>query len=142
MNTKLIEYNSPKHKEMINLRNKILREPLGLIFSKEDLEQEREDFLCIYEENNAIIGCCVLSHISNEQIKLRQMAVETLHHQKGIGKELLKFAEGIAKEKGYKFISLHARDIAKGFYLKNGYIPSGSTFIEIGLPHIEMKKEV
>lgn len=142
MKTKLIEYKTAEHQEMINLRNKILRAPLGLVFSNEDLEQEKNDILCVCKEGHTIVGCCVLSAIDNKTIKLRQMAVETIFQEKGIGSLLLKFVETTSKEKGYKIITLHARDIAQSFYTKNGFHSCGDTFIEIGIPHIEMKKEI
>ena len=39
MALKIIDYNSPEYKDMLALRMEILRKPLGLSFTKEDLEK-------------------------------------------------------------------------------------------------------
>ena len=141
---KIISYKSVDHKEMINLRQKILRDPLGLVFSKEDIEKEKNDCLigAYFHENNKLTGCCILGQETGNTARLRQMAVENICQKTGIGSMLLSYAEKTAINRGFSFMYLHAREVSVGFYTKNGYNIEGERFEEVGIPHFAMKKRL
>jgi len=141
MNT-IIEYGSPEYSQMVDLRTRILREPLNLSFSEQDLFRDKEDMLCGYFEKSFLKACCILSRYDTETLQLRQMAVDNTCQGKGIGNILLNFAEQKAKENRFTKIMLHARETAISFYLKNGYQIVSNKFIEVGIPHYEMIKEL
>ncbi|MDR2948568.1 MAG: GNAT family N-acetyltransferase [Prevotella sp.] len=140
METKVIISDTPDYDKMVDLRYRILREPLGLTFSPEYLEKEKNDILCVCEENSSVIGCCILTPVDNRIIQLRQMAVDNSIQKKGIGAKVLHFAEQTARERGFNRIILHARKVAVGFYLKYNYNIIGEEFTEVGIPHYEMEK--
>ena len=75
-------------------------------------------------------------------VRLRQMAVINDLQGKGIGRALMQFAENLARDRGYKKITMHARKNAIGFYEKMGYKKSGAEFEEITIPHFVMEKEL
>ena len=50
--------------------------------------------------------------------------------------------EEIAKEKGTAKVKLHGQTQAEGFYKKLGYETSSSIFMEDGIPHILMIKQL
>ena len=54
----------------------------------------------------------------------------------------MQFAENLARDRGYKRISMHARKNALGFYEKMGYRRIGEEFEEITIPHYVMAKEL
>ena len=137
-----IVYRSPGYYEMLALRYKILREPLGLNFSEDDLQREKDDVFITCCENGHIIGCCILTRLSSSVVKLRQMAVDNHWQGKQIGTNIVTFAEQHAMECGYSVISLHARKTVSAFYSKCGYTASGEGFTEIGIPHIYMEKRL
>ena len=68
------------------------------------------------------------------------MAVLNNLQGKGIGRALMQFAENIARDLGYKKLTMHARVTAVGFYEKLGYSVVGDQFIEVTLPHHSMEK--
>ena len=140
MQAKVIIFGTSDYNNMVDLRYRILREPLGLTFTPEYLEKEKDDILCVCEEDDSVVGCCILTPVDDTIIQLRQMAVDNSNQKKGVGAGVLQFAEYIAKEKGYKKIVLHARKVAVGFYLKYNYNIKGEEFIEVGIPHFEMEK--
>lgn len=143
MTWSLIPYGTEKYVEMISLRKQILRDPLGLVFTEADLARDRDDLLCgYYDEDNKLIGSCILTRIDENIAQLRQMAISSDYQGKNIGKQLLYFAEKTAIENNYKRIYLHARKTAIGFYLKVGYRTIGEEYIEVGIPHMEMTKEL
>ena len=41
MPLKLIDHNSKEYRQMVDLRYQLLRKPLGLIFTEEELEREK-----------------------------------------------------------------------------------------------------
>jgi predicted GNAT family N-acyltransferase len=123
------------------LREAVLRKPLGLSLRDEDLSSEAsETIIAAANEAAEIIGCVMLRRISDEEVKLRQMAVATAYQGQGIGLALVRKAEEIARRDGYKTITLHARDLAVPFYLKAGYSAEGEPFSEVGIPHLTMNK--
>jgi predicted GNAT family N-acyltransferase len=140
MTIKNIAYQSPEYHEMLALRYRILREPWGLNFSEEDLQREKDDIFIVCCEDRHITGCCILTRLSGEALKLRQMAVDNHRQGKNVGRNIVIFAEQYAAGHGYSTIKLNARKTAVTFYEKCGYTVSGEEFLEIGIPHFLMFK--
>lgn len=126
------------------MRDAILRRPLGLHFTEAYLSQEVDDLLigCYdgAQPGDPMVGCCILSPVDDELIQLRQMAVREELQRSGIGRELMGFAEDTAREKGFKTLMMHAREVAVAFYERLGYRVVGEQFLEVGIPHREMNK--
>lgn len=142
MALKIIEHGSNEYRSMVKLRDDILRKPLGLKFSEEELEEEKKHILIGAFEDDDILACCMLVEEDPSTVRLRQMAVLNDLQGKGIGRALMNFAENIARDRGYKCISMHARKNVTGFYEKMGYVVSGNEFIEITIPHLQMDKKL
>ena len=137
-----IEYGSCDYHDMVALRDKILRRPLGLTFSPEYLQQEISDVLIGGFEEEKIIGCCILSPVDENTVQLRQMAVDETLQGSGTGSKILAFAEQQAKANGFSELMMHARKEAVLFYEKNGYQVRGDEFTEVNIPHYEMFKRL
>lgn len=142
MPIKQIDFASKEYHQMIKLRNEILRKPLHLAFEKEELNKEENDILIGAFEEDKMLGCCLLTKIDKESVRLRQMAVQDNLQGKGIGASMMNFAENIARDNGYKKMVMHARKTAIGFYEKLGYTVIGSEFVEISIPHFIMEKRL
>lgn len=127
---------------MVRLRDQILRRPLGMQFTEEELESERNNLMMAAYEDDQMLGCCMLVAENPETVRLRQMAVLNDLQGKGVGKALMQFAENLARDRGFKKITMHARKNAVGFYEKMGYKRVGSEFEEITIPHFVMEKEL
>ena len=142
MALKLIDYGTKEYQQMVNMRNEILRKPLGLNFSNDELENEKDEILIGAFEEEKMLGCCMLIKMNNKTVRLRQMAVMNNLRGKGIGRALMNFAENIARDLGYRTITMHARKNAIGFYEKMGYKVCSDEFIEITIPHYVMEKKL
>jgi len=136
----MIDHGTKEYQQMVNLRNEILRKPLGLSFDKEELDKERDDILMGAFEDDKLLGCCLLTRMDVFTVRLRQMAVPNNMQGKGVGRALMIFAENIARDLGYKKLCMHARQTAVGFYQKLGYSISGEPFEEVTIPHYIMEK--
>jgi len=142
MPIKIIDHGSPAYEQMVQLRMDILRKPLGLHFEEEDLKNEKDDILIGAFEDDDLVACCILTKISPTLCKLRQMAVHQKMQRNGIGHAIMQFAEHVARDAGFKTITMHARKTAESFYEKIGYSTYGDEFIEVTLPHVEMRKNL
>lgn len=142
MALKILDHGSREYEQMVQLRNDILRKPLGLSFTPEELEKEKEEILIGAFDDEIMLGCCMLIKTEPSIVRLRQMAVLNNLQGKGIGKALMQFAENIARDRGFKKITMHARKSAIGFYEKLGYHVTGDEFQEITIPHVTMEKSL
>lgn len=140
MPIKIIDYGSKGYEQMIALRKEVLRKPLGLTYSEEDLEKDRHDILLGAFEEDTILACCILTRTSGDAFQLRQMAVEQKMQKNGIGAAIMSFGENIARDAGGRQIMMHARKTAVGFYERLGYSIVSDEFNEVGIPHVEMSK--
>lgn len=142
MGLKQIDHGTPEYQQLVQLRDEMLRKPLGLTFNDDELESEKSEIFIAAFDDDEILGCCVLRPLSNEKVRLRQMAVKDDQQRKGIGASIIAFAENLSRDKGYRHIIMHARITAIGFYEKFGYQISGDEFTEVNIPHLVMEKEL
>ena len=94
---------------------------LALALHPQELEEEKDNMLIAAFEDDDMLGCCMLVEENPDTVRLRQMAVLNDLQGKGIGRALMNFAENLARDRGYKILSMHARKNAIGFYEKMGY---------------------
>lgn len=142
MELKTIQHGTPEYDEMVQLRLEVLRIPLGLTFTREQLEKEKDDILLGGYIDNKLVGCCVLTPHDKDTIQLRQMAVRKDIQASGIGRQVLEYAEKVSLQKGYALLIMHARNEALGFYQKSGYEIKGEEFTEVTIPHHHMEKRL
>jgi N-acetylglutamate synthase-like GNAT family acetyltransferase len=142
MALKIIDHGTPEYRQMIKLREDLLRKPLGLGFTTAELEKEKENMLIAAFEDDDMLGCCMLVEEKPDTVRLRQIAVLNDLQGKGIGRALMGFAENLARDRGYRTISMHARKTSIHFFEKMGYRVTGNEFIEITIPHYVMEKQL
>jgi N-acetylglutamate synthase-like GNAT family acetyltransferase len=133
----------PYYSQVYDLREEVLRKPIGLSLEDEDLSTDELDTILVALHSGKVIGCVML-HTMNDPavIRFRQMAVSPHWQGKGIGTKLAIAAEELLRQKQIGKIILHARVTVADFYRKLGYTVVGGTFIEVGIPHIVMVKQL
>lgn len=140
---KVIEHNSKDYWDTVHLRELVLRQPLGMRFSAEELELENHSYhIACYDESHKIIGTAMFVPLSETKLKMRQVVVSEDWQGRGIGKELIEFAENFAQSKGYTLIEANVRQTAMGFYESMDYIKQGKEFSEVGIPHMKVEKRL
>lgn len=137
-----IVYGSAAYKESVALREEVLRKPLGLTFTDEELGREQSDYHLVCQYEGQVVGCLILVPKGPAEVKVRQVAVAPHVHGKGVGRVLATFAEDFARERGFKLMTLHARLTAVSFYEKLGYERIGEAFEEVTIPHWRMQKQL
>ena len=141
---KIINCKSEEYISELQLRNEILRKPLGLSIYFDNLSKEDKDYHVGAFLNEELVGCLVLTPLTDKEIKMRQVAVKESLQGLGIGKKLVAYSELISKENNYNKIMLNARKAVVEFYKKLGYEIIGKEFIEdsTGLLHLKMFKDI
>ena len=136
----ILPYGSPDYQSAVTLRRAVLRTPLGLDFSADDLAREAGDTHFGAWMDDDLVGAVVMTPYSPGQVKLRQMAVSPDHQGCNIGGQLLSAFEAHARSHAIGEIILAARVTAQGFYARHGYQVDGDVFSEVTIPHIRMWK--
>ena len=135
MNTASSNSNPPEQLESIKLRSELLREPLGLLFSDEELAAEIDQYhLGALDDGEVVAILLLVDEGEAGVIRMRQVAVAEDRQGQGIGHELVRFSERFAREKGYREMTLHAREGAVGFYRSMDYDVVSNRFSEVGIP--------
>lgn len=138
-----IDFGTPEYDETVQLRTKILRKPLGLEFTSEQLAKEWSDIhLGCYSQQNELLGCMIFTKVDDQTLKMRQVAVDDSVQGKGVGSFFVKASEQFALQNGFTKIEMHARETAIPFYEKLGYKKVGKRFEEVTIPHFKMEKKL
>ncbi|WIO74812.1 GNAT family N-acetyltransferase [Porticoccaceae bacterium LTM1] len=133
---------SNAYRASVRLRERILREPQGLTFMPGELQSEVDSMHLVCEKDGRVVACALLKPLNESSVRLRQMAVEESSQGLGVGRELISFAEKLARDAGFAEIVMHARTRAQGFYERLGYHAEGDEFETVGLPHRIMRKQL
>jgi len=130
-----IAHNSTEYEAAVALRASILRQPLGLSFSAEELSAESDSHHIACYVGGELVGCLVLKPLDAGRIQMRQVAVAESVKGRGIGRMMVRYAEDLARGLGYEEMLLHARETAVSFYEPLGYAKVGDPFSEVTSPH-------
>lgn len=71
-----------------------------------------------------------------------RMAVLAPERGTGVGRRLLDLLVGRAGERGYGSVELHAQVHARGFYERAGFAPYGAVYLEAGIEHVGMRRDL
>lgn len=138
---KIVDYGGDEYKKSVALREEILRKPLGLFFTQEELAIEKEHIHIAGFLGQELCATAVLVP-EGKELKMQRVATKAHLQSKGIGSVLMRFCEDYAKKHGYTSIYCHARGTAIPFYLKHQYLLEGEPFDEDGIPHHKMRKSM
>ncbi len=128
----------PLYEGELELRFRVLREPLGHTRQDVAFPFERDSLHLVAHEDGAVVGC-VLFHTENARSgRLFQMAVAA--QGRGLGAQLVRALEQALRERGVQHVHMHARASAIGFYEKLGYQVYGEPFVEVGIEHRPMQR--
>ena len=139
-----VDFGSSRYDELVELRYKVLLEPLGLKFldSFRDKEAAYLHIGCIESLDDKLVGGLILAPVNDKEIRLMQVAVDPVYQGEGIGRQLVSYAEKRAQEAGFTKIVMHAMLSVVNFYEKLGYKQEGDLFEEQGLTFAKMVKKL
>lgn len=136
-----IRHDSEHYKQSVQLRNQVLRIPIGLLLSTQDMFGEKDQLMYGYFENGIILST-VQFILKDKKAKLRQFATHIKHRNRGLGNKLYHYCESELLKLNFNEIYCHCRLEAVPFYIKNGFKITSEEFIEVGIVHVKMTKQV
>ena len=142
MEVRKINFDTMKYWEAVRLREVVLRLPLGMRFGAEELQKEKDELIiCLFDDQRRIRATNQFI-LSDKRAKMRQVSTAMSCQGKGFGARLYSESEQLLKGEGIEEIYCHARCSAKDFYLKMGFEVYSEEFLEVGIPHIKMRKRI
>jgi len=114
--------------------------PLEDEFDTYDTLDGRCEHILVYFENQPV-GTGRLRVVEGIG-KLERICILKAFRKHGLGKVIIHMLENIAKNNGLTKVKLHGQTHAEGFYEKLGYQTASEVFMEDGIPHILMVKEL
>ncbi len=75
-------------------------------------------------------------------VQIGRMAVLATHRGRGYGRALLDALVAEAQARNYPRVVLHAQTHARGFYERAGFRAHGPEFLDAGILHVEMEREL
>jgi predicted GNAT family N-acyltransferase len=88
-----------------------------------------------------VLGTCRLLFVG-PTVQLSRLAVRGDARRRGIASRLLELADAEARAGGARRLVLHAQTYARSLYERAGYEPRGRVFMESGIEHIAMEKQL
>lgn len=134
--------NSADYDQAIELRNDLLRKPLGLDLLSEDLADEANQWHFGLWRAEHLAASVTIKPISPDRVKLRQMCVAKSEQGSGLGSQLVQQVEIELLKRGVREVELAARVAVVPFYNRLGYQSVGEQFTEVTIPHQKMVKRL
>lgn len=143
IDVKTIEYGTGDYMATLELRNRVMRVPLGLSIYKEDTSFEQHARMVAAFDEETVVGVGVMT-AQGGVFKLEFLCVDTTLQGRGIGGMMLARLEEKARAEGGTRLFMDARVSASAFYRRHGYREVGEVFSldYAPVPHIVMEKEL
>jgi predicted GNAT family N-acyltransferase len=103
--------------------------------------RDHESVHIVAVEDGRVVGTCRLL-FRGQVARLGRLAVEPGDRGRGIAAAILREADRVASEGGAGRIDLHAQTYALSLYTGNGYVERGRRFVEEGIEHVAMEKQL
>lgn len=142
MEIREFDWGTPDYRTFCELRQEILRVPLGLNLYDEDLNAERNHAYVGLFNGDRLAGGAILIEHGDEVGQLRQMLVIPELRKRGLGHRIVGGVEDAARARSIRTLFLHARLIAVEFYRGCRFVAVGDEFVSHGIPHVRMEKSL
>lgn len=94
------------------------------------------------DDTSAVVGTGRLVATPDGTGRIGRMAVAGPARGRGVGAAVLAVLEGAAADAGCRRCEVHAQTHAVGFYRRAGYVALGPLFLEAGIAHLAMAKDL
>ncbi len=88
-----------------------------------------------------VLATCRLLFVGHA-VQFSRLAVRQAARRHGIAAALLDLADDEGRQAGARRLVLHAQTYARSLYEAAGYVPRGRIFMEAGIEHIGMEKQL
>ena len=140
MELRLITPDDARYPEELELRFRVLREPLGHTRADVLFPFEHQSLHLVGMRAEQLVGCVLFHPESAVGGRLFQMAIAPSFQGSGLGSILLRRLEAELMRRGLTEVHLHARSDVVGFYARHGYASYDPPYLEVGIMHQNMRR--
>lgn len=135
----------PYHNEIaaINyIRTKVFQEEQGVSADLEfdGLDEGSTHFLAYLDDR--AVGTARIREIDPDTIKIERLAVLPEARKQGVGKQLMKSALDVISTRHKSLVVVHAQEYIANLYRQLGFEIVGEGFVEAGIAHVKMVKQL
>jgi predicted GNAT family N-acyltransferase len=123
------------------LRERVFHGEQGVSIEADRDGRDDEATHVVALDEGRVVGTCRLV-FRGRVARLGRLAVEPSLRRRGAGAAILREAARVARACGAESIQLHAQTYALPLYLSEGYVEVGERFLEEGIEHVAMEKEL
>jgi predicted GNAT family N-acyltransferase len=107
-----------------------------------DAADHNANHVVAFDESGRCVGTGRYVRRDNRVVQVGRMAVDAAHRRHGVGALVLDALERLAELRGIAEVVLHAQLPSVPFFTRRGYAPEGEKFLEEGVPHLRMRKQL
>ena len=105
-------------------------------------QQESTSYVLVTDDKKKVLGSARFRPYGAGVLKIERVAVLKKERRKGLGQVIMKAVEEEAKKAGYQCMKLAAQLHAKTFYEQMGFSAYGKIYLEAGIQHVDMLKNI
>lgn len=131
-----------EHADAFAVRKKVFVEEQGVPLHLEcDAYDATATHFIMYEDNEPA-GAARLRSIEDHTAKIERVCILQSQRGKKLGALIMKEMENYAMSIGLQKLKLHAQSYAVPFYEKLGFTVTSPEFMDAGIPHRAMEKNI
>ena len=123
------------------LRRRVFVEEQGVSEAEEMDGRDADATQLVAVTEAGLVGTCRLLAEAGA-VRLGRLAVAPEARRRGVANAILEAAEDEARRRGARRVVLHAQTHADELYRRRGYVVSGDRFMEAGIEHLPMEREL
>ena len=141
LDVRLVESDS-EQRDALRVRNDVFVQEQKIPVEVEADEYDETAIHAIACLRGKPIGTGRVVLMENGFAKIGRMAVARPFRSRGVGGRILQLLECEAQARGAEWCFLYAQEYVKDFYAARGYRLHGEPFLEVDIPHVEMRKRI
>lgn len=134
--------NNRELQDALEVRRRVFVEEQDIPEDEEYDDYDSEALHIVAKEGDRVIGTARVLFLGNNHAKIERMAILKPFRRKGIGTKIMTLLNEELKNRQVKQAVLHAQYVVAGFYESCGFKKYGTPFLEVGIQHIKMQKQI
>lgn len=129
--------------DILTLRAEVFVVEQNCTYCDPDIHDKNSFHVLCYQGNQLVAVCRILPPLEKySEASIGRVATSIAHRKLGLGRELMQRAIAFSStEFPQKGIRISAQEYLREFYTSLGFTACSDTYLEDGIPHIEMLRE-